>query len=670
MKSEKGIWMLKWKEVKGIPLYLFMLYFFFVIFIYIKEEGAQRLNKPSTYVIIILWLLFTFLALLEVERIREFYRKRKIWFDAILLVLSPIVSFLMVETMVSNFNMDMFKSYSSYNLIWYIAIYYFAFTIIRSSKVTIILCNISIYIASLVNYFVYLFRGNPILPSDLLAWRTGMSVASSYEIRFTQGFLISTLLMFILFTLAFQLEGIKKKPTLINRVLVMGSFIGFWLVVYNAFFETDLIKSKIRVIDFFAPKYTYCSYGTVFGFVANVQAMETNAPEGYSLQRIEEILQEAEEEKEITPNSHKPNIIVIMNEAFSDLSLIGDFSTNMDYLPFIRSMEENTVHGNLHVSVYGGATSNTEYEFLTGNSMAVMPQNSVPYQQFITEPTNSLAATLKEQGYYNVALHPYAGSGYKRDLVYPLLGFDDFLSIEDFHQPSLIRSFVSDRESYDKIIEVYEKKEKDSPLFVFNVTMQNHGGYSDSQLFPDDETIRFTDETGFGITEQYLSLLKKSDEAFSYLIDYFSKQSEETIILLFGDHQPIAYSQIHDFLEREEELSQEDALRRKYLVPFVLWANYEIPEDTISDMSVNYLSSFLIERAGLVGSAYNKYLMDMYEEIPVITALYYMDKNRALYKYSEDSMISQRIKEYQYIGYNNALDEVDKLRRYYSLNGY
>ena len=76
----------------------------------------------------------------------------------------------------------------------------------------------------------------------------------------------------------------------------------------------------------------------------------------------------------------KPNIIVIMNEAFSDPSVLGDFTTNEDYMPFVHSLldgADNTISGHLNVSVKGGNTANTEFEYLTGASMAFLPYGSI-----------------------------------------------------------------------------------------------------------------------------------------------------------------------------------------------------------------------------------------------------------------------------------------------------
>ncbi len=656
-----------WKSKKNIPIYLMMVYFLFVLTVYFQNGFWQVMKKPSTTVIILIWIIMSVISMLEISKVRSVFQKHAIWVNGLVLLISPIASFLVVELMVSNYNMNMFKAYSLYNLIWYVIIYLLLFALIRNYRLAIIIGNIVIYLAAFINYLVFLFRGNPILPSDLLAWQTGMSVASNYDLSFTEGFLTATLIMYVILLLSFKLEKPHTKISIFNRFIGAGIYMIFAVSVFHQFFDTDLIQSKIRVIDFFAPKYTYCAYGTAFGFVANVEAMDTKAPEGYSIEQVREALEQVEPgSNQALADQEKPNIIAVMNEAFSDLSMIGDFATNMDYLPYIRSLEENATKGTMYVSVFGGATSDTEYEFLTGNSMAVMPQNCVPYQQFVTEPTDSLASILKEQGYYNIAIHPYAPSGYKRDLVYPLLGFDEFLSIENFEDPELIRTYISDKESYQKIIEQYESKGEEDPLFIFNVTMQNHGGYSNARVFDEENTVTLKDLQGYEDVEQYLSLLRESDKAFQSLIDYFSKQEEHTIILMFGDHQPVVYNQLHDLLDGQTEIPFTQSLEKKYRVPFILWANYDISEDDVDKISANYLSSYLLQTAELKGSRYNAYLMELFNEVPVINALFYIDKENMLHKFSEVTAYSEFIKEYRYIGYNNALDKKGKLKELFS----
>ena len=127
-------------------------------------------------------------------------------------------------------------------------------------------------------------------------------------------------------------------------------------------------------------------------------------------------------------------------------------------MPFIDSLKENSVRGNLYVSVKGGNTANTEFEFLTGNSLAFLPAGSVAYQQFVKSDLPSLASHLGDLGYTTAALHPYRASGWNRNIVYPKLGFDAMYFQEDFQNATTCRGYVDDQSAFNKLIELYENK--------------------------------------------------------------------------------------------------------------------------------------------------------------------------------------------------------------------
>ena len=279
------------------------------------------------------------------------------------------------------------------------------------------------------------------------------------------------------------------------------------------------------------------------------------------------------------------------------------------------------------MSVLGGNTANSEFEFLTGSTMAFLPQGSVAYQQYVKEEVPNLASYLKELGYSTIAMHPYYADGWERDRVYSLLGFDEFLSIEDFKGEEKLRSYYSDEACVDKLIALYEEKEEGQPLFVFNVTMQNHSGY-------DEEFDNFTpDITVDGISSKalstYLSLIKKTDEAFEKLVSYFENADEDTIIVFFGDHQPTSYVSNpilrYNGVNPDNLTTEENML--KYKVPFVIWSNFDIEEKQNQETSLNYLSIDLLDSCGLPLPSYLSSLAGIREEYPVISAMGAVDKN-------------------------------------------
>ena len=313
-----------------------------------------------------------------------------------------------------------------------------------------------------------------------------------------------------------------------------------------------------------------------------------------------------------------------MDEAFSDLSVLGDFDTNTDYMPFVHSLEkgnENTITGYLNTSVCGGNTADTEFEFLTGNTMAFLPVGSIPYQQYIKSTTPSLASYLKSIGYATYAQHPYYGSGWNRDMVYPLLGFDNLSFMQDYSNQRFVRKYISDETSFDRIIETYENKPDGQPAFIFNVTMQNHGGYTDT-YYGFDNTVT-ADKLNNSALDQYLSLIKLTDEDLKNLIEYFSNVDEKTIVVFFGDHQPndtVASSVLAANGMDYNNLSNEE-LKLRYQVPYVIWANYDIDEATGKDTSVNYLAANVLKAAGVPTNDYQSFLLKLQEEYPIISAV-------------------------------------------------
>lgn len=385
----------------------------------------------------------------------------------------------------------------------------------------------------------------------------------------------------------------------------------------------------------------------------------------------DEAEEDSDADKKNAP-SQKPNIIAIMNESFSDLMAVGDMEVTKDYMPFIRKLKENTIKGYTYSSVFGGNTANSEFEFLTGNTMAFLPDNSVPYQLFLRSRTAGLTYTLGAQGYGPLyALHPYYKTGYSRYKIYPLMGFDRFYTSDDFSVfTDTVNYHITDHEDYDKIIELYEEsQDEDSPFYLFNVTMQNHGSYDGSLLETGDSVRLKGNLEGFSKAEQYLNMVKMSDKALKRLIHYFEKVDEPTVIVFFGDHQPDLEDSFYDTLlgEKVEDLQGEE-LEQLYKVPFLIWANYDIEEQTIERTSNNYLSTYLADVAGLEKTGYLEFLTDLREEVPCINAIGYWGSDGNFYELEDESSpYYDLIHQYNLLEYNNLFGKDDQQTSFFYL---
>ena len=239
----------------------------------------------------------------------------------------------------------------------------------------------------------------------------------------------------------------------------------------------------------------------------------------------------------------------------------------------------------------------------------------------------SLASHLKNLGYETIAAHPYNSTGWDRNKVYPLLGFDKMYFIKDYKNPERIRKYVSDKACYDKIIELYESKPEDTPFFVFNVTMQNHSSYTDEfdNFKPDIEVLDGTSK----VLNNYLSLMKLSDESIQSFIDYFAKTDQKTMIVFFGDHQPTnsVVSNVWKLNGKNgNALSEEDEANR-YKVPYFIWCNFDIEQKVNTDTSTNFLATELLASAGIPLLDYEAYLHNLKDLYPVITSIRTENKN-------------------------------------------
>jgi phosphoglycerol transferase MdoB-like AlkP superfamily enzyme len=465
----------------------------------------------------------------------------------------------------------------------------------------------------ITNHYVMLFRSTPFVPWDVYSIRTAYSVVGNYDFTPDVRMVLVTVsfvaVMLLLHFLRVEVHGKKRLAALGATVLPV-----VLLAVFAGRLQDEDFQTEHHLYPYlFTPSYMTKVNGMGVTFVMDLAYMKIDRPEGYSAQEAAALLESYGADAAVDGMADGyPNIIVIMDEAFSDLAVLGDVDASEDYMPFLHRMQqgaENTVTGWLNVSVCGGNTANTEFEFLTGNTMAFLPGGSVPYQQYIKSETPSLASYLSGLGYITCAVHPYYASGWQRDTVYPLLGFDRTCFLEDMQDLSYIRKYVSDQSDMEQIRRIYEEKPDGTPLFLFNVTMQNHGGYTDEYSnFSEDITAEGKNST---VLNRYLSLLRRTDAALEELVGYFAGQDEPTILLFFGDHQP------NNAVAKSFSYSDETL---RYQVPYLLWANYDIAEAQNADTSANYLSTHLLQAAGLPLYDYQNFLAELEQYYPVLSA--------------------------------------------------
>lgn len=537
----------------------------------------------------------------------------------------------------------------------------FLFTSYKVGSVILVSLLFCIYY---INEFVNSSRGRPISFMDIYSIKDALNVAAHYSsyinlpifIHLAIDIFLTVVLFMFLKDLGYDPK--KEKPLRIKAALI-SLFAS--IHVYALLFLTDIVYVEVPIFD--EGDFIFTN-GYFFAWYSEYRQSKINPPKNYDENATRWYLLSTEDMPE-DPDLQPDNIIVIMNEALTDYSLSYDITYNEDPLPFIHSLDKNCVKGRLHVNIFGGNTCNTEYEFLTGNSLSFMPMNTIPYLQHDLTDTSSIIKDLP--GWNNTAIHPYFRTGYKRDIVYDALGFKDFISGEDLAKASgedninrsdvnqklffgfvarfgdkyrYIRDFISDETCYD-ITEQY-LREKQGKNFVFLVTIQNHAGYMTEY----DTAIDFVDNND-GQEEQYLNLIRESDTAFEKLTDELSKSDKKTVVIMFGDHQPPIFYNIFTVSRTDDEYEKRAA---QYSVPYIIWSNYEMDWDIPEDLSVNYLSAYVKANCGLGLTQYDRVRLEAAHEFPVLTYNYSMDST-GRYMDTKEALENEKVRDYQAVQY-------------------
>ena len=595
------------------------------------------------------------------------------WTGRALLLLLPVLAFALVEYLNYNSWDDFTPVQIALNLAWYYLLELVFYFVRRRRRVAAAKWAFGIaWGIGMANHYLISFRGRTLFPGDFLTLRTAANVAGNYDYRpDSMQWLTIGIFAAVLVLLSF-LPREEKRPFDWRGFVPAAAGAALFLA---AFFGTGWVEG----LGIEPSMWTTRGNGLVLNFTVCLKYMKVEKPDSYSQETLAALAGEnpsdaADAAASADGGTRPVNVIVIMNESLSDLSVLPGVETNMDAMPFLRSLTENTVKGYAYSSVFGGTTANSEYEFLTGNTTAFLPAGTVPYQMYVSPGDPSLVGQMEALGYTTIAAHPYRSSGWNRPTVYADYGFDEVYFESDFQDRAYMRGdartgYVTDRCDYENLIRWYEEKEEGQPLFLFNVTMQNHSAYQMAWTnLPKEVWLTGELENRFQTVNQYLSLVYQSDQAFEDLIDYFSQVEEPTMILLFGDHQPqVATNFYTDVLGTNPDTA---TAQKKQMVPFVLWANYDIPEAQGVELSLNYLSALLMDTANLPMTGYQKFLSQLWETAPVINTVGIRDAQGNWY--GENAALPEEldgaIERCKVLLYNNVFDKKDRVENFFTLS--
>ena len=523
--------------------------------------------------------------------------------------------------------------------------------------------SLLVILFSAVNYYVNEFRGTAVTASDFLSLGTAADVAGEYSFSFEYLVLVAFSGFAFLFCLGYRIHRDTPVHGYRRVFLFVGCTLAFALCCHLFVFSSWLRDMGLGM-SYWNPMRSYRSHGMMVTLVRSISEALPKMPEGYSPERAREIAEK------VSPTEGTretlPNVIVVIDESFADLSLVGSFKPNEDPIPFVHACENQGV---AVASVLGGRTANTEFEFLTGLSMAFLPGDAVPFQIYVKGEMPSLATVMSSLSFAGVeAFHPYSSGNYNRRNVYPRLGFARSHFRDTIGEDlSLLRTYPSDESDVDFVISRFEqvRRQTQAPFFFYNMTVQNHSPFT-AQGF--EETIRVKKpKKQYPEVNQYLSLTHYSDAAFERLAAYFEKTGEPTVILFFGDHQPkLPNAFVKKITKgRSYENSWQKTLLR-YQVPVVLWSNIPLGEVPIHLSSMNYLQADLLAAIGARLTPFQTFLLELQKEVPVINVFGYVGSDGNWYEVDDrESPYYERVQAYAILSYNALFDRENRLEGFF-----
>lgn len=575
----------------------------------------------------------------------------------------PLGCFYTFETLTHQMS-TMIELAKRLNIAFYYWLFLFVFFIAGRTSISMAICVSAIAIIGVGNYFVVMFRSNPIVPWDIYSFETAMGVADNYVFSVDWA-LAEHIAMFILMLIVGVRTNIRLNKKILRPILTVAMCIPAYF--YISYLWQDNLERNTGLNDtLFNAKYMHSKDGFFVSFILDIHFLQIEEPKNYSDEYALSLLNEQEVEKVETPEE-LPDIIAIMDETFSDPAVLGEFETNKDYMPFVHSILRgevaNTISGYTDVSALGGNTANSEFEFLTGNSMAFFPNGSVPYLQYIRDGISTIVPQLEEYGYTTYGTHPYRAKGWNREFIYDLMGFDYRYFQGSFPFEDKLRNYVSDEADFKSILEWRNNTE--GPFFMFNVTMQNHSNYGgDFDNFDPQIVAKFKNTYSNKYLNKYLSLMYETDQDVASLLSELSQSDRKTIVVFWGDHQPNDYVVRPIYkeygLDFDNQTYEQQQQRQK--TPFFIWANYDIQEQTNVEISLNYLNILLFETAGLQLDEYQTFRKNLWQgQIPMMNAVGYRNDDGDLVEYDDaPEEIQNLLNEYQNIQYYRMEREYSK----------
>lgn len=517
------------------------------------------------------------------------------------------------------------------------------------------LVNFAVCGLSIANRIKLEVRDEPVFPRDFALLKEVGSAMGTYDIQFPWSVIGIVVVSSLLLVILGLLLGCNPFPVArlrgwLGRILgAAASFavlVGLILTVYAS---KDLYNSFKVSNAYYIPS-VFNELGFPYCFCHQFTTYPVDRPEGFSKPTAESWENTVTEtEKEVPPI----NIIMVMNEAFSDITDHDMFAYNEtnDPLPNLHALQQsaNTIAaGHLVVPGFAGGTANTEFDVLTGIQTNALSATTTSAMRVVNRNLDSLFRVYGGSGYHTSYFHPGDDWFYNRENVLRWMGAEKTVFIDQMENVESKGRWVTDDYLVGLIQEEFEKTvAAGKTLFHYMTTIQNHMSYTldkygEGYAYPDVPLTVPVSEQVENLLKVYVEGARDADAMLGQLWDYFAQQEEPVILVFFGDHLPylgdnqLGYSELG--LSDQELWS--DLI--SYETPYLIWANDAAVETldrsgTAADLnqyedeiSAAFLGAAVTELTGHAeGSPWFSFLNELRREMPVVQKETYLLADRS-----------------------------------------
>lgn len=431
------------------------------------------------------------------------------------------------------------------------------------------------------------FRTTPLSPVDFRIVQTAFQVIDYYLDAFD-------FILILLLLGAVGVSGVilwrkapKSKPNWPKTLASFAIVLTATFLSMSITFQTNALDSGFgNLVD------AYDKYGFAYCFSYGLFDKGVSKPDGYSKETVDLVAGKLGGQTAEPAGERRPNVIFMQLESFFDPKLLSGVSFSEDPVPVFTALKDAYPSGMLTVPTVGAGTVNTEFEVLTGMALKFFGAGEYPYKTILKKTAcGSMAYELKELGYTATALHNNAGLFYERYKVFPMLGFDRYVSIEYMENVEYNSiGWAKDAVLTNEILKILAAT--DQPDFIYGISVQGHGKYSaDPEL--NDGKIRVSgveDAELRAQTEFYVNQLRETDAFLGELIAALEETGEDCVLVLYGDHMPAL------------DLIAPEALANGsiYQTQYVVWSSFDIAGED-ADLAAYQLGAAVLERLGWSG---------------------------------------------------------------------